>query len=352
MAFKSLFLLCSLSLSFIICSVIPAVESIPINPVPLLRSFKSSTFFWYPTENGGVVPAFLEGGPKTKANENEIKFYLYTLQNQNSAEELIIGDDAKLDASHYVKGAPLKILTHGFSSSSTGGPGPGFKTQYFRAGSNYNVVLLDWAPLAAAPWYDVAAGNTKLVGEKTGRLILYLVSRGYVTLDQVHFAGHSLGAHAAGFAGNLVGAGKLGRITALDPALPLFGAADDSGRIDPSDAAFVDVIHSAGGTLLDGGLSFREPRGHVDFYPNSGENQPGCGIDAFGACSHSRCYAYMDESINNRAGFRACKCNSWDEFNLGNCACVETADMGEHVSRSARGNYYLKTNSQSPYAQG
>jgi len=46
----------------------------------------------------------------------------------------------------------------------------------------------------------------------------------------------------------------------MDPALPLFGVAPDSGRIDPSDAALVDVIHTAGDTL-----GFMEPRGHIDF---------------------------------------------------------------------------------------
>lgn len=51
----------------------------------------------------------------------------------------------------------------------------------------------------------------------------------------------------------------------LDPALPLFGNRDDSQRIDPSDAVFVDVIHTSMG-YLPGGLAFTEPRGHVDFY--------------------------------------------------------------------------------------
>lgn len=40
------------------------------------------------------------------------------------------------------------------------------------------------------------------------------------------------------------------RISALDPALPLFGERPDSERIDPTDAQFVDVIHTAGGGLL------------------------------------------------------------------------------------------------------
>jgi hypothetical protein len=48
---------------------------------------------------------------------------------------------------------------------------------------------------------------------------------------------------------------------ALDPALPLFGERTDDERIDPSDAGFVNVIHSSMGTLLDGGLAFTEPRG-------------------------------------------------------------------------------------------
>lgn len=51
----------------------------------------------------------------------------------------------------------------------------------------------------------------------------------------------------------------------MDPALPLFGDKDDSQRIDPSDAQFVDVIHTAMGKLPSG-LAFTEPRGHVDFY--------------------------------------------------------------------------------------
>lgn len=343
MAARSSFLLCALSLFVIILSLTPILS----------RSINNSTkFFWYPTENGGFVPAFLEGGPKGgKASESDVTFHLYTLQNQNAGQSLEIGDDAALDKSNYIRGAELKIMTHGFSSSLESGSCTGVKNGHFKAGKNINVILVDWKPLAVAPWYETAAGHTKMVGEKTARFILYLVEKGYVRLDQVHFSGHSLGAHVAGFAGSVVGSGRIGRITAYDPALPLFGAADDTGRIDPTDAAFVDVIHTAGGTLLDGGLAFREPRGHVDFYPNSGENQPGCGIDAFGSCSHGRGYEYATEGLGNPSAFRSCKCNSWDEFNLGNCACTETAIMGEHVSKSARGSFYLKTNGSPPYAQ-
>ena len=36
-------------------------------------------FFWHPADDGGYIPAFLEGGPHPKAVEGDIRFFLYTL---------------------------------------------------------------------------------------------------------------------------------------------------------------------------------------------------------------------------------------------------------------------------------
>lgn len=83
---------------------------------------------------------------------------------------------------------------------------------------------------------------------------------------------HSLGAHAAGYAGSFIGMGKVSRITGLDPAMPKFDYASPEGRLDTTDALFVDVIHSCAGTL-----GLKQSIGHIDFYPNNGEAiQPGC----------------------------------------------------------------------------
>lgn len=62
----------------------------------------------------------------------------------------------------------------------------------------------------------------------------------------------------------------------LDPASPLFetisGIVDPEYRLDPTDAQFVDVIHTSGPTF-----GFLAPLGHADFYPNDGKiPQPGC----------------------------------------------------------------------------
>ena len=62
-------------------------------------------------------------------------------------------------------------------------------------------------------------------------------------------------------------------MTGLDPALPLFSVntARAESRLDSTDANFVDVYHTNGG--WKGRLG---ALGHVDFYINSGANQPGC----------------------------------------------------------------------------
>ena len=78
-------------------------------------------------------------------------------------------------------------------------------------------------------------------------------------LQDFHIVGHSLGAHIAGYAGEKLismnrEAGKLGRITALDPAQPLFQNTPEFVRLDPGDADFVDVIHTDAKSILMGGL--------------------------------------------------------------------------------------------------
>lgn len=106
-------------------------------------------------------------------------------------------------------------------------------------------------------------------------LLDLLQTENYIDLKNVHIIGHSLGAHVAGFAGKYL-SGKIGRITALDPAGPMFEKSKEDDncdhRLDKNDAKFVDVIHTC--IELTG---FHSPIGHVDVYPNGGVcGQPGC----------------------------------------------------------------------------
>lgn len=57
----------------------------------------------------------------------------------------------------------------------------------------------------------------------------------------------------------------------LDPAANDFPLESIDTRLDTSDAAFVDVIHTSS-------VAFIDPTGHVDFYPNGGVLQTGCPV--------------------------------------------------------------------------
>lgn len=65
-------------------------------------------------------------------------------------------------------------------------------------------------------------------------------------------------------------------IIGLDPAFPLYMFSGKRGHLAPTDADFVDVIHTDGGVF-----GFPIALGDVDFFPNGGfPAQPGCRINS------------------------------------------------------------------------
>lgn len=156
-------------------------------------------------------------------------------------------------------------------------------TAYLENGG-FNTLMLDWSQLASG-LYNIAAGNVKIVGDKVAQVVLGLITAG-LPLSNVHVVGHSLGGQMAGLIGKRVqiysdNQMKLDRISALDPAGPLYWELLGSSalplflpEISKNDANFVDVIHSDGGFL-------GEPNacGYADFWPNGGSRfQPGCPV--------------------------------------------------------------------------
>lgn len=79
---------------------------------------------------------------------------------------------------------------------------------------DYNVIGVDWSRLVKAPWYSAAASHTKVSGGRIAMFIDFLVSTG-VSLDSIHIIGHSLGAHAAGYAASNIKSGKIHRVTGI-----------------------------------------------------------------------------------------------------------------------------------------
>lgn len=68
----------------------------------------------------------------------------------------------------------------------------------------------------------------------------------------------------------------MARISGLDPAGPMFEGKNSAVKLDPNDAKFIDVIHSNADFKFGANFGSAEISGHVDFYVNGGEEQPGC----------------------------------------------------------------------------
>lgn len=66
--------------------------------------------------------------------------------------------------------------------------------------------------MGAEKSYIVATINTKVVASALSRFTDWLVKEG-ANLDDIHYIGHSLGAHVAGKAGRLLQTGKISYIT-------------------------------------------------------------------------------------------------------------------------------------------
>ncbi|XP_067214053.1 pancreatic triacylglycerol lipase isoform X2 [Linepithema humile] len=287
-----------------------------------------------------IIETVLEREPAT--------FKLYTRQNSFGEEQLFLNNTEMLYASHFNESRPTKLIVHGFSDTGNEGWIRDLIDAYLLY-QDVNVIVVGWGILAADA-YPVAAKNTRLVGEYLGQFLEFLNRDSNLEYKDLHISGHSLGSYVAGFAGAYHD-GLIGRITGLDPASPLFetisGAVDPEHRLDPSDAQFVDVIHTSGPAF-----GFLAPLGHADFYPNDGKiPQPGCSYaPTITYCSHSRAHQLMTESIGSTVGFKARMCESWEKYKERLCDYNPVVLMGEYASTSLRGKFYLTTNDARPFA--
>jgi len=220
-----------------------------------------------------------------------------------------------------------------------------------------SVISVDWAKGATSPWYTDASLNTQVVGRQVAVLIDKLRTHRSIDVNTVHLIGYSLGAQIVGFAGKWSQEAynyNLGRVTALDAAAPLFESYDC--HVEATDANFVDSIHTSSGTnILTGELGFTKPVGDIDFYPNGGKSQPGCGIFSGITCNHGRSVLFFEASISEHkrclAKFRSTRCASWNDYNNGRCNTNRAvSQMGFHSDTfTGSGTHYLKTGSNFPF---
>ncbi|XP_076321469.1 pancreatic lipase-related protein 2-like isoform X2 [Tachypleus tridentatus] len=293
----------------------------------------------------------------------ETTFNLYTRHNRLEGESLHYDNKSSLKVSQFNASNPVKIIIHGFGGSAANA-WVGQMVEAMLEIADVNIIVVDWNKGARLPNYVQAAANSRLVGREIAELIrLVNYERGTVNEDY-HLIGYSLGAHIAGFVGTEIK--NLSRITGLDPAAPMFETYNPAVRLDPSDAQFVDVIHTNGESMVLGGLGVYESIGDVDFFPNGGKFQKGCSNVLVGAlsdifwgqwhslCHHRRAIEYFIESMKPGCSFLSVACDDYDDFLRGNCfSCFDNtscSNMGYFADELLpRGKMFLLTRADEPY---
>jgi len=315
-----------------------------------IRHFKSSDFpvntgstadMWQRGENVGCV---VEGSD--------------LIDGERPSDEDAVNVRVTPPANWQVK--PMKAFTHGWTDTVNGESGssyPFFLNAWkYKYGDDYDFLLIDWHPIAEGEWewppsapYDQGAKNAIDVGRYVGLCLGQLAKEGLLD-NNIHLVGHSLGAHLMGKAGRVF-EGQTGlplmRITGLDPAGPRWVGTrpiDQLGNntLGISSASFVDIIHSNGHTRpqaatiypsLGAGIRL----GHMDFFPDGGFKQLGCGHSLlaiykcnYNSCDHSRSIRYYYWSLYEPFYFESMACGSVDDcFNQQPSDGTTIAYMGE-----------------------
>jgi len=269
-----------------------------------------------------------------------VNFLLYTAASLTDYET--IGFDGEQvnfeEGTRFDPGKLSKVVVHGWGGGLH--LDEYLNSAYMEAGLDYNILGVDWREMEGP-----AKTQVDEVGIYTAHFLEALKEFG-LDLGDVHAIGFSYGAHVVASLGReVIGRGlkRLPRITCLDPGVIGFGNHPEL-VIKPEDADYVDIIHTDSDHM-----SFLEPLGHADFYPNGGLNQlcscsNKCDDIPCDNSDHKRAPVYYRESILSRGSFPSWQCTQgWDAFLEANMTCPYDASgalvsMGEWSLESSGWN--------------
>ncbi|XP_074088003.1 pancreatic triacylglycerol lipase-like [Macrotis lagotis] len=302
------------------------------------------------------------------------RFLLYTNENIDNFQEIVPADIETIKNSNFKNNRKTRFIIHGFIDKGEEDWLSKMCKNFFKV-EQVNCICVDWKR-GSRTEYTQASQNIRVVGAEIAYFVDVIKNEFGYSLDDVHIIGHSLGSHAAGEAGRR-SHGLIGRITGLDPAEPCFEGTPEEVRLDPSDAKFVDVIHTDASPIIPNiGFGTSQLVGHLDFFPNGGEQMPGCqknalsqivdingiweGTRDFVACNHLRSYKYYSDSILNPDGFSGFPCASYKVFEANKCFPCPSGgcpQMGHYADKYAGKTlssgqvFYLNTGDASNFAR-
>lgn len=134
---------------------------------------------------------------------------------QDNPTQLNMANEQTVSQANYAQGRPFVVLLHGYTGHKDFAPNVFIRPALFQNGE-YNVISLDYHPLAPEPCYVQAVHNLPLVAKCTAQLLDFMMEKQIFTLDDLHIIGFSLGAQTAGMISNYVKTGKLRRIVGRD----------------------------------------------------------------------------------------------------------------------------------------
>nr|AAA30840.1 pancreatic lipase precursor [Canis lupus familiaris] len=261
------------------------------------------------------------------------RFLLYTNKNPNNFQTLLPSDPSTIEASNFQTDKKTRFIIHGFIDKGEENWLLDMCKNMFKV-EEVNCICVDWKK-GSQTSYTQAANNVRVVGAQVAQMLSMLSANYSYSPSQVQLIGHSLGAHVAGEAGSRTPG--LGRITGLDPVEASFQGTPEEVRLDPTDADFVDVIHTDAAPLI-----------------------PFLGTRDFVACNHLRSYKYYSESILNPDGFASYPCASYRAFESNKCfPCPDQGcpQMGHYADKFAvktsdeTQKYFLNTGDSSNFAR-
>uniref|UniRef100_A0A4X1T2T5 Phospholipase A1 member A n=1 Tax=Sus scrofa TaxID=9823 RepID=A0A4X1T2T5_PIG len=244
----------------------------------------------------------------------KVQFLLFTPLDPGCGQ--LVEESSDIQNSGFNATLGTKLVIHGFRALGTK---PSWIDEFIGAllrAADANVIAVDWVYGSTGVYFSAVENVVKL-GLEISRFLSKLLVLG-VSESSIHIIGVSLGAHVGGMVGHFY-KGQLGRITGLDPAGPEYTRASLEERLDSGDALFVEAIH----TDTDN-LGIRIPVGHVDYFVNGGQDQPGCPTFihagySYLICDHMRAVHLYVSALENSCPLMAFPCTSYKAFLAGHC---------------------------------